>query len=263
MDKAIKHLLSQALQTQKSRKHSIKPCPDQLIGRIKYDPHSRKVTLSSKVTTKNFVGSRRENIANLFSPHSSAAMVLILESPHIDEYDDKKAPRGPAYGQTGENINRWLEDVLNDAISQNVLTFPTALTQYDLIAINAIQYQTSLGVDPLIYRDAMFLRCWEMKKTRRIFINRVINICNTYGEKNVILVNGCTKGEHLDLVTFHKGRITKKYLSELGCKFQYKGKLTLQRMVSEELSAIGMAQYYVPHPSSWGRQENRILCDQI
>lgn len=263
MDKVIENILSQAQQTQKSRNHSVKLCPDQLIGKIEYDPCSRKVTMVGKVTTKDFAGSKRESIAELILSHSSAAMVLILESPHIDEYDDKKSPRGPAYGKTGENINRWLADILNEAILKNVLMLSSGLTQYDLIAINAVQYQTSLGVDPLIYRDAMFLRCWELEKTRRKFKDRVNNVLDIYGQQNIIFINGCTKGKHLDLITFHKGEITKKYLSELGCNIQYKGRLTLQRLVSKELLEIGIAQYYVPHPASWRKQENRILSDQV
>jgi hypothetical protein len=102
-----------------------------------------------------------------------------------------------------------------------------------------------------------------MEKTRRIFKDRVNNVLNIYGKEHVIFINGCTKGEHLDLITFHKGGITKKYLSEIGCDIQYKGRITLQRLVSEELSKIGVTQYYMPHPSSWRRKENRILSDQI
>lgn len=263
MDKAIMNLLSQAQITQKNRNHSVKPCPDQLVGKVEFDPFSRKFTLVDKVTTKKFAGSKRGDISKSFLPHSPAAMILVLESPHIDEYDDKKEPIGPAYGKTGEYINCWLGDILTAATSQKWFTTPTAPTRYDLIVINAIQYQTSLGVDPLIYRDAMFLRCWETEKTRRIFKNRVKNILNIYGKQNVILINGCTKGEHLNLITFHKGGITKKYLSEIGCVFPYKGRLSLKRLVSEELSSISISQYYVPHPSSWSKGSNRNLTNHI
>jgi hypothetical protein len=118
MDKVIEELLSLAQQTQKSRKHSVKLCPDQLIGKIEYNPRSHKVTMVGKVTTKFFDGCKRKNVAQVISHHSSAAMVLILESPHIDEYDDKKLPIGPAYGKTGENINLWFDHILDEAISQ-------------------------------------------------------------------------------------------------------------------------------------------------
>ena len=108
------------------------------------------------------------------------------------EFGGNKIPIGPAYGKTGENINNYFIDILNDGIQNGIINLANSSEDkiYDFILINAIQYQTSLGVDTLIYRDAMFLRCWEHDRIKKNFLNRLGRVIEKYGQENIILING-------------------------------------------------------------------------
>lgn len=71
-------------------------------------------------------------------------IVLILESPHIEEFSGKVI--APAMGRTGEHCFRYFDKLfakscLASRISKN--------KQYDLVFVNSVQYQTSCGASPL------------------------------------------------------------------------------------------------------------------
>lgn len=65
--------------------------------------------------------------------NSEGDIVLILESPHVDEYTDKFEPLCPANGQTGILINKYFKKMFNE-YSNNTI-----------ILTNPIQLQTSLS----------------------------------------------------------------------------------------------------------------------
>lgn len=72
------------------------------------------------------------------------SIFLILESPHIDEYDNvlgEIKPIAPAQGATGDNLNNVLVNLINH-IDRNV--FGLSNSKYLLNIINPIPYQTSL-----------------------------------------------------------------------------------------------------------------------
>ena len=253
----IKTLLKEARCVQKSRKHSTKRCPDQFVGILKYNSQ-KNFEWIKKVMTKNQIGCERINITKEYEQENDKAIVMVLESPHLDEYNNK-LPKGPAFGVTGKNINKWFENILNDALENEV--FESSLLNlncnYDFIIVNAVQYQTSLGVDTKIYRDACFLWFWEKEKVRNEFKNRIKILIKKYGKDNIILVNCCTKGYHIDLVTGVSGKIDADYLDELDCRLNSVGETTLKRYVSDEITQFELIQYYATHPASWYSKNNR------
>lgn len=76
----------------------------------------------------------------------SKVIMLILESPHKDEYDKKHAgsndltPKAPAQGSTGNNINKYLPIVLKKIGLLDGC--------YSLVISNPIPYICSLGIFP-------------------------------------------------------------------------------------------------------------------
>jgi len=112
-------------------------------------------------------------------PESIPCIILIMESPHIQEYIDIVAP---AKGRTGGYIRTKFNSVVGfDRYSE-----------YGLILMNAIQYQCSLGKPTTQFRDEVFKFAWnEVGESNFRFRLR-----NTILENDVV-VNCCTKGHYV------------------------------------------------------------------
>lgn len=248
-------------------KSFIKACPDQIVGSLKFNFKTNEFEFRKKLKTlKNVDGAKRQKISKGIRTRNSA-LVMVLESPHIDEYDNHAhTPRGPAYGKTGDNINKYLCDILDDAVKREILVLKKS-TVYDIIIMNAIQYQCSLGVDTLLYRDACFLKLWEREEVIESFKNRLRLALDLYNFKNVILINCCTKGKHLDLLTNHKEYITDKYLDELNYTGYRGNKPSLKSFVSREIEKVtdglGVKLYYCSHPAAWIYKKNQNLKKEL
>lgn len=67
--------------------------------------------------------------------------ILLLESPHKFEFIDKSNPR-PAMGETGENICRYLKNLVQKSIDEKKFELNTE-NEYRVWIVNAIRYQCS------------------------------------------------------------------------------------------------------------------------
>ena len=108
-------------------------CPDQCVGSI-----------------EDFGGNptafpMREPITRL---DGVPCVVLVMESPHKDEFI---GDWGPAKGATGDRIRKYMGTIVAGLGGQ----------LSDLILVNAIQYQCSLGVPTHCYRDRIFDSLWK------------------------------------------------------------------------------------------------------
>lgn len=102
-------------------------------------------------------------------------VILILESPHIAEFN---APNGPAQGTTGRNIRDYLLHVRGLA----------GVGQFRLILMNPVQYQCSLGdLQEITRRVVLFNRIWELGG-RQDFVDRL----SSYFLPGDCVVNCCT-----------------------------------------------------------------------
>lgn len=125
---------------------------------------------------------------------ASRRLVVVLESPHKEEYEPNGEPRGPARGRTGEHLKEHLADVVKEHVGE--------INDCEVLLMNAIQYQCSLGnlgtsgQNKRSYRkrcDTVFREVWncEDEKGRKNFEKRLQDL--GLDEKDVIL-NTCTKG---------------------------------------------------------------------
>lgn len=121
---------------------------------------------------------------------SLPAIVLILESPHREEFKYNHI----AIGHTGSNISDYFLSNL-----ANILTYSTNKESiyyrnkclidnntYRLIIANPIQYQCSLGIEKSPYKKEIFEKCWNCDEFRDDFISRI----KSY--KPSLIINCCT-----------------------------------------------------------------------
>ena len=238
MNKAIITLLSKAISDQALNSSYPNKCPDKIFGT--YDANAR---IGSK-----FKHEERDIGLN----GHEYAIILVLESPNKDEFDSNKQGIGPAQGKTGKNIKTYLEEIFES------YSYLLKNKIYDIVLINAIQLQCSLGIDTLLYRDAMFLYHWEQEKYRIDFRERFEKILKNYS-KGGIIINCCTKGKHNDFLTYHVGSVCKKYLNEIGFDYSY-NVATLQGMVEKEIKKSiseekNWKNFVSTHPASWNRNK--------
>ena len=148
---------------------------------------------------------------------NAPCIIMVLESPHADEFIDEP---GPAKGFTGEMIRRHL----SEALSVN------RLQSYDLILVNAIQHQCSLGLSTDLYRDQIFRAIWN-EGGRENFESRMKQLYR----KGDIVVNCCTKGND------YKTKTALRYFVEHEIRKTLPGVNSIKRM----------------HPAAW-REPSRI-----
>jgi hypothetical protein len=84
---------------------------------------------------------------NQISPKNFSKMVLLLESPHKDEFSASGHPLRPANGKTGKKINQLLGKI----VSNNSPKSLNNGTIYKVYLVNAIQYQTSCYLGLHVY----------------------------------------------------------------------------------------------------------------
>ena len=142
-------------------------CPDQYLGLI------GELIGEGQFTTRTPANDRPLH----------ACVVMVLESPHVDEFFD--CP-GPAKGATGDLIRQHL------VVS---LGLP-GIERLGLVLINAIQHQCSLGANTIVYRDRIFRAAWA-NGGEADFHNRIVSVF----KPGDVLVNCCTKGNDFEIYT--------------------------------------------------------------
>lgn len=201
-------------------------CPDQVVAQLQYT-NNGVFDMKKYCETKHergWITFKRKPIKELLD--NKKYIVIVLESPHIDEFKDECA-LGPAYGKTGENINIYLPHILKIAHDKSVLKLEVGI--YDVILVNAIQYQCSMGIKTKIYRDKVFQECWGQEETRTNFYERMKKISLA---KEVVIINCCTKGDN---------------------------KVKNYELVERELRKFNSIVYRCAHPSSWMSPRNRNI----
>ena len=153
---------------------------------------------------------------------SHPCVLLVLESPHTDEFIGEP---GPAKGSTGKKIVRYLASGFAEF---DVL-------DYGLILINAVQHQCSLGRalntrSAKKVRDCVFHTVWDSGGNHDFGVR----LRNTY-RPNDIVMSCCTRGV---------GSASSSHL-----------RAVVKKRIDEVLQNV--AVHYRGHPISWPKYLNK------
>lgn len=242
-----------------------KKCEDNLVAKVEY------INNEWKFKENNILPNDRIAEPNILIKNKvNDRIVIILESPHKDEYS--KQITAPAMGTTGENINKYLLDILNKKIGN-----PQGdKKEYDVILMNAIQYQISLGIDTEYFRDRVWLTLWNKGVARDEFIRKLEDY------KPDIIFNFCTNGSHKkDLIYIldkkKNSNMTYQYIDSLNLNIErkednnlYIGEKVVYKVTPKDSTNVYLLKGFVqtaieesnlssgnvkifkgPHPSSW------------
>lgn len=177
-------------------------CPDQFIGCVS------EMEAAGCIVSRSPASCRPE----------SGSLILILESPHIKEYEGQPAP---AQGTTGKSIAKFIRQVPG-------LEATAALS---VVLVNAVQHQCSLGKPTKFCRDQVFMAAW-LDSGRVDFVARLKAL---YREGDIV-VCGCTKGKGSTPANQLRQLVHEAILDAIP------GALVLRRT----------------HPSGWNVRKNRV-----
>jgi len=134
------------------------------------------------------------------------SIVLILESPHKDEFDENFDPIAPAQGSTGLAIKNKINVVLMEIEQKESLKFNFEDgIEYRLIIANPVPYQTSLwhfhqqSLSISKYktiRDNVWKGIWNLPIIKNDFEERL----KSYNPK--LIINACTSKLTSEIDTF-------------------------------------------------------------
>ena len=129
------------------------------------------------------------NLGRTATSYSSDTIVVVLESPHIDEFDINGRGRYPLVNDL--RMKRNFGALIDDATKRGILVLNQS-KRYSIYLMNAIQYQCSLGLPTKYYRDYVFMYYWNHPSND--FKERLKKIV---AKNNVeAIINLCTIGAH-------------------------------------------------------------------
>lgn len=164
-------------------------CDDTFVGKVKYNRESfLPITIETKKTTNEQGVTRRVSINYNNFNSSLRKIVVLLESPHVEEYLPNNISR-PAWGKTGSRFNSQFIDAVNRSIN-NIISIlnPRVNEEFNVYFVNSIRFQCSLGCDDFHRptRDKVFLCLWNYLDFRQDCIDR-LNVINPD-----LIINACT-----------------------------------------------------------------------
>ena len=175
--------------------------------------------------SKNEIKNSKFNDLYVMRDKDIDSIVLLLESPHKDEYLESNQlyiPISPAQKKTGDRIENNICILINELISNPKYNLRLNKGEYRIIICNPIQYQTSLYYlyKSKIFkklRDDIWSEIFNQPKVQDYFLDRI----NTYKPK--LILNGCTKGCSEKINNFIKGKIPGIKYYETSHPFSWSG----------------------------------------
>ncbi len=202
------------------------PCLDQWVGAVHF--------INDAFSWPDLPDFQRRPVDDLSQDVDTPRLILVLESPHIDEFlwdrENKEwKPNGPANGSTGVNIRIRLVD------QPKKVTNLSDKSKLNLVLVNAVQYQCSLGKslqtkEGKLIRDEVFQECWEAGKGQRNFKDRLAK----YYLPGSIVINCCTQS-----VNKRNGGRKKQVTN------------AIEEVVQETGVSTDAAVFELSHPSNW------------
>nr|WP_321503216.1 hypothetical protein [uncultured Dethiosulfovibrio sp.] len=160
-------------------------------------------------SSNNFNYYRNITLLNL---DISLIFILILESPHKDEYNKKLSSPEPAAkgGPTWTNIESDFAKIMAEQIGEK--------SSFYIYLFNAIQYQCSLGSTCQMLKKAIFDSAWKSFGRER-FLGRLDQLRDSLQDNNVVFINACTKPFKRKVTDGVKSFIIKNKIKETDCPF--------------------------------------------
>ena len=212
----------------KAEDYTFKRCPDQIVASLQ--KRDGKFCWSEKITTKKQKFFKRIDIVQESNVPDDNIILLILESPHKDEFAENNI-NGPAFGKTGININKYLKESLNKKAELQKVFPENAICK--IIIMNAIQYACSLGLQLDVLKNSMLKKLWSENCIKENFLDRIKTILSATSEKEkrMVVINCCTK--------------------------------PIKKSVSLEIENLGIVKkiYEAPHPRSWTNDKKITIND--
>lgn len=231
----------------------IRACPDRYIGKIslgnaKHDEFSEFVVPGTKPND------------------SDRRLILVLESPHKDEYFGLKHPL-PANGQTGRNIRSYLGDVLK---SCDVLKTQVDGKAFEVFVVNAVPYQCSQAeeltdISNRINCDLLFRKMFRSHGDLADRINTWVRPKHRIRVPDIV-INCCTKGVGKRKLLEREPKVFDEIMDSIKAASKYS---YLRDIVHEELRKTQEASkdypydlYAASHPAAWGRGHRSVRRDE-
>jgi len=202
-------------------------CPDQVVGfmrngqvkqvsRQNIEYQARRVRKIRKI---NGYELHTINMEYSINNKLTRPVAIVLESPHDKEFNN---PIGPAKDATGRYFFLYFEEL----IKKSVIYKEINTGEHDIVFMNSIQYQCSLGktlnYKTRIQRDINWISCFEYENS--CDIEKRLQAINP-----VATINLCTKGNwNLQMILDRKINQRKNYT-------------------------------YGTHPYSWTCEKNRFI----
>jgi len=160
----------------------VSPCPDQHVGiynksGFKYLPSRINIDYQKSLSGALSIVNQLNN-----------PVVIILESPHIEEF---KVPLGPAKGTTGRLFENGIHNFHTLIQRSTIYSTISSFFNIDIIFINAVQFQCSLGNKlnkaNTIIRDNNWIQAFNNGFSQDV-VDRIKAI------NPISVINLCTKG---------------------------------------------------------------------
>lgn len=210
-------------------------CPDQYVGIINIEKNGCVSSWNVGWVDEGISKNDREVKLEKYKQQEFPVLAIVLESPHKEEFgDNHQQAIGPAIGTSGNNLKKYLPQVVFNylparKVDNKIYYAPEDQIpngKYNVLLINAIQYQCSLGEDTKQYRDEIFSAMWGKDEVRDDFKKRLTS------HNPCVVINACTS-------TGDKDR-----------------KSNVQNAINECQSKLNLQS---PHPSSWYDASNRRI----
>ena len=154
------------------------PCWDQVCGKL---DNGRYISIKRK----NIFYATKGIQKIVAYPKLVSPIVIVLESPHKDEYTESGSAKGPAMGKSGERFQQNFQELIKAKDIQSMIKTGV----HDVILINAVQYQCTFGetINKKM-RDYNWSMCFN-KGCSKDLIYRLEAL------QPEILINACTKSD--------------------------------------------------------------------
>lgn len=194
-------------------------CPDQYIGNIRVVRGKSTTNPDPNPLNTDF---RLRADLDCFKRTDQPIIILVTESPHKSEYMGD-SPR-PVAGNGDGDAGRAIRELFNEACSLHNFQYDG---DYQLVVMNAIRYQCSLGAKTIKFRDKVFRASW----TDFGSFDFEARLRNIYKSGDLV-INACTAGKDK--------------------------RKRLREMVKEMIEKVaGHTTMEIEHPCSWGRTYNK------